>query len=85
MSSTSEPAPNRAAVEKLKAGVARRAAPKKPNSCALPVLKAVGTCALAGGTAVVGTATGPGDMVIVGAGGAMCGLGVVEAYDCVTK
>jgi hypothetical protein len=84
-SSTREHAPHRAAVDKLKAGVGRRAARRQARSCALPVLKSVATCAGAVGAVVAGTTTGPGDIVVAGAAGAACGLEVVEAHDCVAK
>lgn len=73
-SEAAEPATSRVAVDQLV-----KAASRKP-SCGYA--EAALTCLGATATAVVGTATGPGDLLLVGILGAQCGLAVTKAVDC---
>ncbi len=77
--------PSRAAIDSLKVRVSRRQtppAPKSPPSCRLEELKAAVACGGAAAAAILGTATGPGEIAAVAAGGAMCALELESAHQC---
>jgi hypothetical protein len=75
------------AVQELVATQASRSTAQQvplDRDCFTEVTGAALTCGITAGAALLGTATGPGDLVIIAAGGAKCATDVINAYECVT-
>ena len=76
-----QPGASRAAVDSLvkKAGTPQR------QDCTWDVFEAATTCGAAALGAVLGTATGPGDLALVAIGGAACGGKLLKAKECLDQ